>query len=97
MAMPPFQLLLVAPMLAIGTGETFGVGSAGRPTCLPGQMGGGTAYAANFTVRNAVAWCQNSTRCAGFTAPSAFPSGCNNSAAILLCNFKDHYGAVRRN
>ena len=66
-------------------------------TCLPGEMGGGSQYTANLTLAAATAWCQNQSRCAGFTALAAFPAACSDTAAVLLCYFKDRYGAVRRN
>jgi hypothetical protein len=66
-------------------------------TCLPGAMGGGNLAVHNLTLPAAASFCANSARCAGFTSQSPFPTTCNSTSSLLLCFFKDHYGAVRRN
>ena len=88
------RLLLV---VLLSGGHAHCHAAAAAATCLPGAMGGGNSYVANLTLPDAVAWCANQTRCAGFSCEAPFPRCCNDTTSVLLCLFKDHYGAVRRN
>ena len=84
-----------------------GAAEYGRPsvqataTCLPGIMGGGDLALVNLTLPAATSFCNNSTRCAGFTSENPpgggpFPNACNGTTVVRAFHFKDHYGAIRR-
>ena len=90
-------LVVVVELLLLSGGHARHHAAAAAAACLPGAMGGGNSYIANLTLPDATAWCANHTRCAGFSCEALFPSCCNDTASVLLCLFKDHYGAVRRN
>ena len=66
-------------------------------TCRPGEMAADALYKANFSsVEAAAAWCRNSSRCAGFSAPLAYPGACNGTTTVEA-HFADSWGARRPN
>lgn len=72
------------------------------PTPTPfGCHAGGTdkydMYRANMTVEDAIRWCHNTTKCAGFcTNSSSYPAGCHAAAtAVMDIRFVDSWAVHR--
>lgn len=72
-------------------------GAPASESCYPGQWAGGDIYRANMSVSEAVVWCRNSTKCAGFSTQA--PGACSSasSGALFDMHFKDAWGADRLN
>ena len=68
----------------------------GNGSCRVGGLGGGDLNRSNLTVSDALAWCKQSAKCAGFTVSNVSCTA-GTSSAVLDVHFKDSWGAKHSN
>ena len=71
--------------------------STPRPfACHAGGTDKYDMHRANMTVADAITWCRNTSKCAGFcTNSSSYPAGCNAASTVMDVHFVDSW-AIRR-